>query len=304
MLVGSRRYCIVLLSVLVACSPAAGQGVPTQPSTDDIVRENLERRMNTMRNLDVLSRRTASEKREAAKVMYFRPELTSELKEKLGVTPSVLAVYSELLRQQGTGAVRLLAQEDCEKIRKVSRLAACYQENANIREFANAYSFRENRRAVFARADIAVTSQYLVGGRHSVQTLLVDIGKKEVIRINGDSPEIAFLFNFRPASDASGIDAQFEELKTGLTVAELDEGRVIHTFSYSKAAKIVPGNVYAIRSISYRPEGSEPLAKDADVVVVFKVVETPGEEGTTLVWKEILRNPGMEMKSGQGNDEN
>jgi hypothetical protein len=304
MLNGKERPLVLLAAVLTAISAAFGQGVPSQPTKDDIVRENLEQRMNTMRNLDVLSRRTAKENRESLKTTYFRPELTEELEQRLEVAPSVLAVYGELLRQTGTGAVKLLAQANCEKIRKSSKLVECYQQNANIREFANAYSFRENKRAVFARSDIAVTSDYLVAGRHSVQTLIVRLGPKEVQWIDRDSPEIGYLFEFTPAPDAKGMDAQFEELKNGLTVVEMSGSEMKGARSYSKTARIVPGEVYAIRCIAYRPEGSEALEKDRDVVVVFKIVETPGEAGTTLVWKEIYRGDGMVMESGKDANEN
>ncbi|HUF02715.1 MAG TPA: hypothetical protein VMM38_00915 [Aridibacter sp.] len=275
----------------------AAQNPPDRPTQADIVRENLERQMNTMRNLDTLVRKQAEiEQREGLRTRYFPPKMTDELRERLAVSPEVLEAYGEFLNQPGTGALKLLPPSDCSKIERLSKATRCFQENANIREYANAFSFRENQHTLFGKSDIGITSDYLVGGRHSVQTMIVDLGKREIGAVTADSPEIGFLFSFRPDESVKGMDAQFDDLKNGMTVANFENGVVGPTRNYSKAAKIETGHVYAFRSIAYRGETTDPLAKDVDVVVVFKVVERDEDGGTTIVWRELLRSPGMVMK--------
>lgn len=292
-----------VILALAAIVTAAGQGVPTTPTREDVVRDNLERRMNDMRNLDVLSRRTAAERREAVRAQYFRPELTKDLERRRTVDDSVLTRFAEFLKAPGTGAVTLIAQSDCRRYSKVSKLEDCYQENANIREYANAYSFRENKRAVFAQSDLGLSGEYLIAARHSVQTLLVFLGRKDVADIDLSSREISFLFDFRPSQDPALMDVQFNDLANGLTVAEFDGDRITGKQNYSKAAKLQEGAVYALRSIAYRPEGAEPLGKDADVVVVFKVVALTSSGEVTIVWKELSRSPGVVMTRGEQEDE-
>lgn len=288
---------VMLFIVTGLCTLVAGaQTPPSQPTQSDIIRENLERRMNTMRNLDTLARKQAEvDQREELKTRYFRPELTDELRDKLEVDAKVKQAYGDLLSRPGAGALKLLPQKDCSRIERLSKATDCYQQNANIREFANAFSFRENRHTLFGKSDIGITGKYIVGGRHSVQTMIVDLGEIELDAVGADSAEIDFLLSFKPDGSAKGMDAQFDELKNGMTVASFENGVAGPTRNYSKVAKIDAGHVYAFRSIAYRGETTEPAPKDVDVVIVFKVVGQDGDGTTTIVWKELSRKPGMVM---------
>jgi len=69
--------------------------------------------------------------------------------------------------------------------------------------------------------------------------------------------------------------------------------------TYSKTAKIETGQVYAMRSIAYRSEAMSQTEKDADVVIVLKVVDTDDNGGATLLWKEISRKPGLVMEEDE-----
>ncbi|QQS41298.1 MAG: hypothetical protein IPM63_18370 [Acidobacteriota bacterium] len=296
--------CAIVLAVVGLCTVGiVAQNPPSRPdrpTQSDIVKDNLERRMNTMRNLDALARRQAEiERREELKTRYFRPELSDELRERMEVAPDVLQAYGDLLSRPDTGAIRLVPQGDCTRIERLSKATECYQENANIREYANAFSFREKLHTLFGRSDIGITSKYFVGGRHSVQTMIVDLGQMELSAVDRDSAEISFLFSFVPEASSKGMDAQFDDLKNGMTVASFENGAVGRTRNYSKVAKIEPGHVYAFRSIAYRGETTEPLEKDADVVVVFKVVDREEDGDTTIVWKVLSRKPGMVMKMSE-----
>lgn len=277
--------------------PALSQSPPSQPTREDIMRDNLEQRMNNMRNLDALARKQAEAERAGEpKARYYRPELTKELRERMQVAEPLLTSNVGFLDGQSSGIVRLIEQADCSGIRKAEKAAECYQENANIREYANAFSFRERERAVFARSDLALAKGHLVGGRHSVQTILVPLGDADFGGLTAESPEISYLFGFKPAEDAEGMDAQFEELRMGLTVTNFANGSPSGKFTYSKSAKLRPGGVYALRAISYRSPAISPSDKDTDVVVVLKVLETGKDGGATILWRELSRKPGMVMK--------
>lgn len=291
-----KQHALPVLVLLIASYSAYSQVADDRRSREAIVRENLEQRMNNMRNLDSLARKTGRTAEADMKTRYFRPELTKELEEQLEVDPSAIDAYRGIFDQPNTGAVRLIAQKDCTGIKRERKLADCYQENSNIREFANAYSFREQKRTVFGRSDIALSRGFIIAGRHSVQTILADLGTSDIGRLTPESPEIAYLFGFVPRSDPAGMDAQYDELKNGLTVANYDNGRIGEKQTYSKAARILPDRVYAIRAIAYRSPDSSPGEKDADVIVVFKIVETDDEGGATIVWRELSRKEGLTMR--------
>lgn len=285
--------------LLLSLFPAvfAAQQPPTQPTREDIMRENLERRMNTMRNLDTLARKQAElDRGTAPKTRYYRPELTKDLEKRIEIDESLRARYASTLSMAGTGIVRLVEQADCSGIKKASKAVDCYQGNANIREFANAYSFRERSRTHFGSSDIAAAKGYFVGGRRSVQTILVSLQGAELAEVSAETPELAYLFEFKPAEDAGGMDSQFEDLRAGMTVANFKDGRLSGKVTYSKAAAIQPGGTYALRAIGYRSAELAPGDKDADVIVVFRVIESDGRGGATILWREISRKPGMVMR--------
>lgn len=291
----------LLVAVCAASAQVVlGQRPSATPTRDDIVRENLERRMNTMRNLDALARwQTQAGRRQGIASRYYKPVLSPELEEQRKASDAVLRVYRELLSLPDTGVVKLVAQKDCGDLRKRKELIKCHQGNSNIREFANAFSFREKRRTVFGRSDLAVAAGYFVAGRRAVQTLLVDLGVRELGILTPDSKEISYLFDFVPGETSEQMDAQYLDLKKGLTVTNFEDGSAGERRNYSKAAEIVRDHVYALRTIAYRGEASEPSGKDADVVIIFRAVETDGNGGTTIVWREIARGEGMIMKMGE-----
>lgn len=284
------------LSLIIVLSGVAySQGINSPPSRDDIIRDNLERRMNTMRNADTLARRNSASSREAVKARYFRPVLDKDLRRRIKIDPKTTERHKQFLASTGSGITRIVSPENCGSIRKLRKLAKCYQRNANVREFANAYSFRESRRTVFARSDIAVSGEYLVAGRHSVQTLLAYLGNIEINDVSEASKGIRYLLAFRPKILADEIDKQFAMLDNGVTVASYSDGEAGTSFTYSKRCRIRKNGTYAIRSIAYRPTGNEPLPKDQDVIVIFKVLGEAENGAVTILWKELVRSTGREM---------
>ena len=292
----ARTFAAALFAAILTGGSLA-QSPPTQPTREDIMRDNLEQRMNNMRNLDTLARRQAElERAKEPKARYYRPEMTKDLERRLEISDSFMARYGPFLSKPGTGIIRLIEQADCSAIKKESKAAECYQENANIREFANAFSFRARERVHFGSSDVAMAKGHIVGGRRSVQTILVAIDDAELENAGPETPELAYLFDFRPAEDAAGMDAQFEDLRAGMSVANFGAEGLSKKTTYSKTARIELGGIYALRAIGYRSAALAGGDKDSDVVIVFKVVEADGRGGVTLLWREVARKPGVVMK--------
>jgi hypothetical protein len=162
-------------------------------------------------------------------------------------------------------------------------------------EYANGYSFRESKRAVFARSDVALGGDFFVAGRHSVQAIIVDLGDAAIGELKIDSPGVSYLNSIKPSSSEKKIDEEFSLYKNGLTIASFSNGAE-KKFSFGKISKIEIDRTYAMRSIAYRPQGAEALPKDRDVIVVLRVVKRDKDGATTLVWRELSRGTGLEMK--------
>jgi len=297
---GIRARTIGLLTgcaaAAVLLAPLNGQGTP-RPNPPNEVRENLEQRMNTMRNLDTLARREAEmANRENLRARIYRPVLSKSLQRRLEIPPELVSAHGELLASGEAGIVTLVAQAKCDKFKRISKLADCYQENANIREYANAFSFREMKRVIYGKSDIGVSGDFLVGGRHSVQTMIVALEQTTFADLSPDSEEISYLFNFRPFNTPEGMDQQYEDIRLGLSVANYSNGSIGSKLTYAKTAKIEKGKVYALRAIAYRSSQSSSTEKDHDVIVALKVLDIDDDGGATILWRVIERKPGQIMK--------
>jgi hypothetical protein len=295
--------CLASLLCLFATAETNSQtpGINSPPTRSDIIRDNLEDRMNTMRNNGSLSRQTPEQLREYARTKYYSPVKSEELLEALEIDPALTAGFQNFLQTPNTGVFKFLPLPDCSKLRNLKKLEECYQDNANIREFANAFSFREGEMTVFARADLATNKGYILTGRHSVQTILVNLGDVPLEDLTLNSAGISYLTNFKPAAYAKQMDEEFDMFNNGVTVGDYRDGKIAGSYTYGKVTRIEENRTYALRSIAYRPESATLLGKDRDIVVVFRILDADKDGAVTILWKELNRTDGMVMKYADEN---
>jgi hypothetical protein len=287
----------VLLAIIwgfVCLAAAVAQGFPPV-SQDDRKQDDLERRMSNMGLSGKIAGQEAAEaRRETIMKRSYPPKMDERFQERITIEQSLNDFYEKNLRNSGWGIVKLISPVDCSLVKTESRLGNCLQENANILEFANAFSFRESKRNVFARSDLALAGDFLVTGRHSVQTIIVSLGDTPIESLTIDSPGITHLASFRPSTQEKDIDGEFQLYKNGLTVASFETGSEIK-HSFGKVSKVIENTTYAVRSVAYRPVNAEPLGKDKDIITVFRIVKKYEDGAITILWRELARNDGLVM---------
>ncbi len=284
------------LGVILFFAAALAFTQPPPTAGSESRQDQIERRMSNLGILDKIVRdEAARDKERNAKSRLHRPILTKDLIREMEVNETLLNGFQLLLSAEGTGVVKLLNFQDCGKKRDSSGRAKCLQDNVNIREFANSFSFRESKRSVFARSDLSIFGGYLVTGRHSVQTLIVDLGDIPLEQIGLDTDGIGYLIDFVPGESEDTIDSEYDFISNGVTVVSYKDWGKNRRFNYGKLARLADETAYAVRAISYRPEGSEALPKDQDVIVAFRVVDVDKNSAATIVWKELRRTTGKVM---------
>jgi len=287
------RFVLVIGVCFLFVISAYARQVPQ--TTADRSQNDLERRMSNIGLSGAAASREAVQARRAKLFgRKYRAELTDRFKQRMAIDQSLSNKFEKDMAAGRTGLVKLISPLDCKKAETEGKLLKCLQENANILEFANGFSFRETKRSVFARSDVALGGEYFVTGRHSVQTIIVDLGDKPLDELTVDSQGISHLVSFKPSDQEKKVDEEFLLYKNGLTVASFATGKE-QKFNFGKVSKIVPNTTYALRTVAYRPPGVEPLPKDKDVLVVFRVVKVDEKGDTTILWREESRTEGLVM---------
>lgn len=289
-----------LVVLLVLNFSIFSQNPPNRTNTDrrsraDVVRDNLEQRMVNMRNNRIRSNRRGvnSRKRRSA---IIRPKLSDELKQQLKIDDNTKELYSSILNQENTGVFKLFPFKNCSVEKKKKKRFRCWQENANIRGFANGFSFRQNEHSILAKSDISIKKDVLVTGKHSVQTIITDLGDVSLDDLSKDSAGVSYLASFKPSVESKEMDKEYNMFLSGLVAGTYANGGIVNPHSFSKASKIIINHTYAIRSIAYRPENSVALEKDKDVIIVFRVIDNDAAGGVVILWKQLEVKEGLVMK--------
>ena len=290
-----RRF-IVAVSIL--CFSVAGviaQGTPTSASEQRRHQDDFERRKTNM-NLSEIARRQAiaDQRRKEWLALPTQPKMTDEFRASMEAPADLVKKNSDTLKAPSTGIVKLLSSSNCRVLNSKGKIKDCLQRNANVRSFANAFSFREKKRAEVRKADLILKDGYFVTGRHSVQTILIALDKVDLADVSLETPGVGYLVSYRPPKAEKRMDSDYDMFKGGITLASFKTGKEVR-YSYGKISKVEKGKTYVMRSIAYRTSGTEALPKDQDVIFAFKVVEKNKDKDATIIWKELKRGVGMEM---------
>ena len=139
------------------------------------------KRMQEKREIELKPERAFSDLRtlsqQNSSQQYFSPSYipykSNEIKEKLKIDRAEISDYESFLNESKTGIFKLLPLPDCNDAENKSE---CFQTNANLRTYANAYSFREKNHKDYSKFDIAIEQDSFVVSKFSVQTMLVNLG--------------------------------------------------------------------------------------------------------------------------------
>jgi hypothetical protein len=237
---------------------------------------DVDTRMREMRGLSKPSDREGT------------PSKTKNTEAKLKIDKAELAKHALFLKTPQTGIFNLMPLvADCPQTVKSER-ESCENEKKSVEYFANSFSFREKKNSPLLRSDLSLAGNTFETGKSSVQSIIVELGDVPLEDLLLESDGVAYLAKYKPEQEAAKVNAQFEQIKNGI-----QDGK----YSYAKSAPVKENTTYALRSIAYYGEGIAQIGKNADVLIVFRVVRRNGDDGTlTVLWKELDRKEAVKLK--------
>ena len=216
--------------------------------------------------------------------------------------------YDSFLRLPKTGIVRLLPEKAC--LEGVSDKQPSFEKLFERCPFsfieggAKFYSFRKQDYVTAKLADLGFTNNWLYSFGLFNQGVLVNLGDTALEDVTLSFKGISALAEMIPAVDSALADEQSQRFNDGVTIDGL---------TYRHLLPIEVNQTYGLRVTAYKVDyvqafeignrkiKNHPLEGDIrdDIIVAFRILEFDAEKGLTLLWKELQRKRGPEMKMPQ-----
>lgn len=310
-----RSAVILPLMLLLLSSTSLSQLTPGGPLSglSTVDRQNreqerrnerdLDRRLNTVRDLERTARVQTDRMREAG---YQEPNLSSEAKDRVRemrkVNIAVLNQYATFLKLENTGIFKLFPNFDCVS----SDIVRVDGECANFVPMSSDFSFRQRSYIDSQYSDLQFIGDELKSTAFFTQGMFLSLGE---IPIESVSLENASeLGKIAPATNFSEALAQAADLIKGDVKGQTLSSRI----------KPQVNTTYALRVIAYRIANSFPPVREktpyiqlkfmslsydkrSDEIIVFRVVRKDGLGGLTVVWKRLqkLESPKIKFTKDQ-----
>ena len=224
----------------------------------------------------------------------------STTRPRLQINRADLSVYESFLKSPDTGIFKLLPFAECSPFNNTAKAKSsgksnreeslrqhrCNEENEIIKNFANAYSFRDKKNTSWDLSDIAFEKNFIVGTKSAVQTILVDLGDVALENLTLDSEGMTYLVDFKSGETVEEIMNQYEEIKKGITIGK---------YKYGKWLSAQENKTFALRSIAYESKATL-VGKPDDVIVGFRIIRREEDGTVTILWKELSRKNGIKIK--------
>jgi hypothetical protein len=211
--------------------------------------------------------------------------------------PEDAALYSEFLKLEGTGIVRLFPGSVCDSKYIVRADANC----TNLLPSIASHLFRKSG----ITADIVFRDGLLIADGFFANSIMTSLGNVPLDRVSLTTGGMQYLTDHVPAGEFDLVKQQYVEIVRGVTA----DGRL-----YTNRLAPVPETTYAVRIIAFRNGNNIPkrlrwyranlpfwayqgqsvwtqMDKDvrADITVGFRVIKKDEDGSITLVWKELAR---------------
>lgn len=240
--------------------------------------------LNPVSESDRLAARVVALQRIVAP-MYRKP--SEKEAAALAVSAANLQRYSEFLKAENVGIVRLVPDTGCEySERVISAREDCIK--YSIPGSGNSFSFRSESYRLRHLADITYMDGKLRITGIFMHGLVTELGDVPIERVAIDLAAMRPLTGFRPSTSVEDV-VQVDLL--------IDRGLTDGTFKYSKEVVPKADSTYAIRVVAYRGKVVRSAAgvryneldydKRRDAIVVFRIVELDAERGITIVWRKL-----------------
>lgn len=204
-------------------------------------------------------------------------KLTDAQKRVLYPSATEKATFAALLREEGTGIIRLLPFCDTDP-RVLNVKGSCADGLPRIPGRGAFYSFKTENHEAKAYSDLSLDSnEFRVGFANNAVGAITTLGDVSLDALTLQSSAVAPLLLLAPAKTLEETVRLYKQSRAVLASAH-------HTYGTASPAQL--NTTYVMRSTAYKPNGRNPT----DVIVAFRVTRQDADGSVTIIWKQ-LRTP-------------
>lgn len=226
-------------------------------------------------------------------IRFYSPDLTKRDKEQTFPLAEDALKYQGFLANEGTGLIRIHDISKCTSDARIVNVSEPCP-SAGIPGKATAFSFRTGGYEFLRLADVQLSGGILRNTGLNVMVALIAVKDVDLERISLSTPGVNRLADFTPATKLEEINVQIKAFNRGIRY---------DSFLYRSFLKMEPGVNYAARLIAYKNKVYNQFqgrkyelslgGKRDDVLVAFRVVRIHNDGSITILWKELMRKPGL-----------
>lgn len=282
----------LLLALTITCPPGAAraQGILNVPAGREdygatrAARE-AEARYRQMVSENERLRREREERRNrrTTSAMPLPParKMTAEHKRRLSPSDAERASFAALLREDGTGLMRLLPFTGCVIDPRILNVAgSCADQVPPVWGGGSFYSFRVGKHHLAPHSDIALRDNlFNVGFMHHTLGLLTILGDVPLDAVTLHSKAVRPFLKLVAAKTPDETEQDFKRSRAWLEAPD---------HAYGPTAPVRVNTTYVLRSIAFKPNRSKP----SDVLVAFRVTRRDADGTVTIAWKQLQKPKG------------
>ncbi|HEX9919335.1 MAG TPA: hypothetical protein VGA87_09220 [Pyrinomonadaceae bacterium] len=284
------RGSLLVLTITCLAGAARAQGGGTFPSRREdqealrAEREGEIIRRQMARENERFKRESARSRNRAATSLTPPPparKMTAEHKQRLYPSAAERASFAAMLRDDGTGLMRLLPYTGCVVDPRILDVrGSCLDQVPPISGGGSFYSFRARKHQRAYASDIVLRDGlFNVGFMNHTLGLLTTLGDVPLDAVTLQSDAVRPFLKLAPAQTLAETEREFKRSRAWLEVPK---------HSYGATAPARPNTTYVLRSIAFDPGRS----KLSDVLVAFRVTRKDADGAVTIVWKRLQKPKG------------
>lgn len=208
-------------------------------------------------------------------------KMTAEHKRRLYPSEAERASFAALLREKGTGLLRLLPYTGCVVDPRVVNVAgSCLDQVPPVRGGGSFYSFRDRKHHHPLHADIALRDNlFNVGFMRHTLGMLTTLGDVPLEAVTLQTRAVQPFLKLAPAETLDETERAFKRSRAWLGAP---------AYIYGPNAPVRANTTYVLRSIAFEPKQNKP----SDVLVAFRVTRRDADGAVTIAWKQLQKPKG------------
>jgi hypothetical protein len=217
----------------------------------------------------------------AAALLAPPGKMTAEHKRRLYPSEAERASLAALLRQDGTGIMRLLPYTGCVVDPRIVNVGgSCADRIPPVWGGGSFYSFKSKKHHLAVYSDIALRDNlFNVGFMRHTLGLLTTLGDVPLDAVTLESKAVRPFLKLAPAKTPDETEEAFRRSRAWLEAPD---------YVYGPTAPVRENTTYVLRSVAFGRNRSKP----SDVLVAFRVTRKDADGAVTLAWKRLRKPKG------------